>query len=216
MDRFIDRVFASQPELAAHLFKPAHDQADRPGTLVVAAHEVLDSLALDSFFGTQEPSGCSPGSRRIFVEFGRVHPDMDHDRPDFHGWLFVGQGPRPGIFERVRAGLIVEHHPATIGLELLVDLDLDESGRVIGWPGPLAHRWRTPSSSRRVVGRDHFMGSLYPALVAIERLNIEGDSIRSGTPESDPAREKRGLPPLFRFVTPSPRTSSSWPTCVRQ
>jgi hypothetical protein len=218
MDRFIDRIFERSPELAAHLFGPlgvGHGLA-RP-LVVVDANELLETLVLDMVFNSpQEPLGCSPGPGRVFVEFGRLSDFLDPSDVDVHGWLFAGRGPRPGVPERVRASLVVEQHRLIIGPEAVLDLDLDEAGRVIGWPQLPTPRWTTPSSSRRVVGDGHIRWLLYPALVALERLNVEGDSIRAHIPEPNGGRSKRGLPPLFPHVTPSPRTEPPWPSYVTQ
>jgi hypothetical protein len=92
-----------------------------------------------------------------------------------------------------------------VGPEAVFDLDLDEAGRMIGWPELPKPGWTTPSSSRRVVGNGQLINLLYPAVVALERLNAEGDSIRTHSPVPNPYRVKRHLPPLFPSVIPFPR-----------
>ena len=80
-------------------------------------------------------------------------------------------------FERVRAGLVVEHYPRITRLRNdWSNLDLDEAGRVIGWPGPLLTTGGSlPFSEKRVVGD----GSLHrPALPRLGRrstiYNVRG------------------------------------------
>jgi hypothetical protein len=80
---------------------------------------------------------------------------------------------------------------------------------VIGWPDLPSPDWATPSSARRVIGDGPFLDLIHPALVALERLNAEGESIRVETPSPglDADRSRRGLPPLFPYLIPSWRTN---------
>jgi hypothetical protein len=83
MDRFIDRIRDKRPELAAHLIGPAGKNPDGTSPLVVVDAEKLrgPSFYLHALEPQPSPVGCSPGRRRVFVEFGEVPFLLESGRP---------------------------------------------------------------------------------------------------------------------------------------
>ena len=219
MTGFLERIFLRDPWLATSL-------VDRPGPggdpaaplVVVDAEGLLNHCFVDVYCGAGMRLGrCSPGPRRVFVEFGRpALPIWEPNLPDSHGWLFEGMPPGPGAAERLRATLVVEHHRSISGSVAMVDLELDERGRPIGWPSTPPHAWASPDWPRRVVGGFRIEHILYPALVALERLAAEGDSIAVRNPSAGPgtAQAARRPRPPFSYLVPSERPPRSAATAA--
>jgi hypothetical protein len=212
LPRLIDDIFEKSPELAAELFGLVVNHSNLDHRLVVVnARDLCDGLEFHDFFSCQdlEPRGCSPGARRIFIEFDHYEFIDRGWFPDKYGWMIESRGIDDKGIERVQATLVVEQNKLIIGPEAVVYFDLDSNGRIPGWPGGIEICWTTVSSHSRVRDGDPIDRYLvYPALVALERLNAEGESIRAHVPDQSPRWSPRGiaLPPLFPFVIPSGRS----------
>ena len=203
------RKIARNSQLAAEVFGTSDPVTgvERP-LVVVDADKLIASCFAERTFGTSAtPAGCSSGGRRILVEFDRSQNLLGHaDRRYDHGWLFDSKGPGPGLARRVRASLLVDQGRRTILPVATVYLELDEAGRVLGWPDIPPIAWSDHPSTKGLIEGD-LVELLYPALVALERIDAEGDAIEAYTYRS--RGDSSGSEDITRIeyihVVPGPR-----------